>query len=527
VARHDPRRSPPSLPGEGESLRLPFVHETVVHMLGEAAARSPDAEALVCRGERLTYGAYWRAVLAFAEELRGRGAAGERVAVLLGNELDTPIACFAAWAAGATLVPLNPAYTAHELGFILADAEPAILVHDDALTDVVGPIAREIGLRHLISRGRCRPASRHEVGELRCALPAPDAPALLQYTGGTSGRPKGVSLNHRAIATNVAQREALLPTVPERDRVLAVTPLFHAYASAMGLLLAAYARAALVILPRYRPELVFEAIARERITLFAGSPTLFHGLMAHEGFATADWSSLRLCYSGSAALPEETLRRWEAATGCPICEGYGQTEAGPVLTYNPQNGVRKPGTVGLPLPLTEVAIVDAETGTRVLPTGKAGEIRARGPQIMTGYRNRPEETAAALRDGWLYTGDIGAFDADGYLSILDRKKEMVVVAGYNVYPREVEEALHAHPAVAEAAVVGRPDAYRGEGLVAYVVPRPGEAGTPEALAEHLAMRLVRYKIPGDIRFVEALPRTSVGKIDKAALRRQAMGDVPG
>jgi long-chain acyl-CoA synthetase len=242
------------------------------------------------------------------------------------------------------------------------------------------------------------------------------------------------------------------------------------------------------------------------------------GLMRHAAFATADLSSLRVCSSGSAALPEDVLRRWEAVTGCPVCEGYGQTEAGPVLTYNPLVGLRKPGTVGHAVPQTEVQIVDPETGTRLLPPGEPGEIRARGPQIMAGYRNRPAETAEALRDGWLYTGDIGTLDADGYLTIRDRKKDMVVTAGYNVYPREIEEALFALPGVADAAVVGVPDDYRGEALAALVV-RADPALTGEAVMAHLGDRLTRYKWPREVRFLDALPKTAVAKTDKAALRR--------
>ncbi|HEV2605768.1 MAG TPA: long-chain fatty acid--CoA ligase [Microvirga sp.] len=502
---------------------LPFVHATVIHMLRAAALAAPQAEALVCGDERLTYAAYWQSVAAFAKGLEQRGSRGGRVAVLMGNSIDTAIACFAVQAAGAQLVPLNPAYTGHELRFILQDAEPDVMVHETSTGDMVAALTAETGIRHRIEVGpafRLFDAARHNGWVPDVSLPEPDALALLQYTGGTTGRPKGVMLSHRAVATNVSQREALLPTRPD-DRVLAITPLFHSYASAMGLSLAAYAKATLVVLPRYRPQEVIDTVARERISLFAGSPTIFNGLMAHEGFPDADWSSLRLTYSGSAALPEETLRRWEVATGAPVCEGYGQTEAGPVLTYNPQDGVRKIGSVGVPLPGTQVQVVDVESGTRILQAGELGEVRARGPQIMAGYRNRPDETAAALRDGFLYTGDIGTFDEDGYLFIRDRKKEMVIVAGFNVYPREVEETLHAHEAVSEAAVVGRPDPYRGEALVAFVVPRPGRFLDEDILRAHLADRLVRYKLPSTIHFVESLPRTTVGKIDKIALRKAA------
>jgi long-chain acyl-CoA synthetase len=503
---------------------MPRVHPTVVHMLAAAAEDAPDREALVCGTDRLSYAAYARCVAGFARELRSLGAAGERVAVVLPNSADVAVATFAVHAAGAQCAALNPGYTRHELSPILEDARPRI-----AVVEAGGPAddPAMLGAAGVRSVVRIGPGDRRLTawadgsgpGIGPDLLPDPGAPATLQYTGGTTGRSKGVELTHRAVSTNVSQREALLPAVPGGERVLSVAPLYHVYAVAMGLHLAAYARSTLVVMPRYRPDDLLRLLVDERITLFAGNPTLFIGLMASPAFASARFPDLRLCFSGSAALPEETLRRWEAATGVPVCEGYGQTEAGPVLTYNPADGVRKPGTVGVPLPLTEVQVVDAETGTRVLPPGEPGEIRARGPQLMTRYRGLPAETAAALRDGWLHTGDVGEFDADGYLTIRDRLKDMIVSGGFNVYPREVEEALHCHPAVLEAAVIGRPDAYRGEAAEAVVVLREGSVADADELLEHCRGRLARYKVPASVRFAGRLPRTPVGKIDKVALRR--------
>ena len=460
-------------------------HPTVLHMLAAAAAARPQAEALVCGERRLSYGDYLRAVAGFAGELGDRS--GQRVATRLGNSIEACVAAFGVLASGAQHVPLNPLYTEAELQPILADAEPSALITELALSP-----------------------SKQEM-----RLPDPQALALLQYTGGTTGRAKGVNLTHRAIATNVEQREALLPTRPDAERILCVMPLFHSYAMAMGLFLAANCRGALVVLERYRPELLLEAIERERITIFPGSPTLFTSLMAHPRFAATDWSSVHTCYSGSAPLPEETLKRWRDAAGAPVYEGYGQTEAGPVLTFNAPGRV-KVASVGIAVPRTEVQIVDVATGEQILRAGERGEIRARGPQIMQGYRNRPAETAEALRGGWLYTGDVGELDADGFLYVRDRKKDMVIVGGYNVYPREVEEALCAHAAVAEAAVVGGPDPYWGEALHAYVALR-AEA-TQDQLLRHCRERLAKYKIPATLEILDALPRTTVGKLDKPALR---------
>jgi long-chain acyl-CoA synthetase len=501
-------------------------YPTVVHMLAAATTAAPERDALRCAGETLSYRDYAACVAGFAAELAatiGPAVTQARIAVLMTNSIDAAIAIYAVAAAGGQLVPLNPAYTAHELEPILIDADPALIVFDQALEGTVRELAARIGIRHCIAIGDDKRLTAWRGSSLAIDnVPAPETLGLLQYTGGTTGRSKGVNLTHRAVATNVTQREALLPS-DDGERILAVTPLYHSYAMAMGLHLASHCRGTLVLLPRYHPKDVLDLIARERITLFAGSPTLFTGLMGHADFARTDFSSLKLCFSGASALPVETLKRWEDATGCVICEGYGQTEAGPVLTYNPRHRVRKTGSVGITLPWTEVQIVDVETGESVLPVGEAGEVRARGPQIMSGYRNRPEETAAALRDGWLYTGDIGAFDGDGYLFIRDRKKDMAIVGGFNVYPREIEEVLCAHPDVAESAVVAVADSYRGEALHAYVTLKAGTTTDADSLLAYLKERLTKYKIPARIVTTEAIPKTNVGKIDKVALRAAANG----
>jgi long-chain acyl-CoA synthetase len=498
---------------------------TVLHLLDAACRLVPDRTALICDDTRLSYRTYRACIAALAAELTAGGVRpGDRVVTLMANSADAAIASFAVHAAGAQLVPLNPAYTVAELGPVLADAQPVAILHDDDLgarldaAAPAGPLRLPVGP---VSR-RLTTTTLEDPPAL--VLPQPDWPATLQYTGGTTGRPKGVILTHGAISINVAQREALLPT-RDGEQVLCITPLFHVYAVSMGLYLAANCKGTLHVVRKFDSAQVLRYITDNQIGFLSASPTIFLGLMRDPSFTTADLSSLRVCSSGSAALPEDTLRRWEAVTNCPVCEGYGQTEAGPVLTYNPLAGVRKPGSVGVPVPGTEVQIVDPETGTRVLPPGEIGEIRARGPQIMIGYRNRPDETAAALRAGWLHTGDIGRLDAEGYLTICDRKKDMVVTAGYNVYPREIEELLFALPGVADAAVVGVPDPYRGEALVALVVPADPPPD-PETIRAHLAERLTRYKWPRELRLVSALPKTAVAKTDKAAIRRQLLAEPP-
>lgn len=504
---------------------MPPVWPTVVHMLDDAARRAPDHVALVCGDEQLTYREYAACVGGLAADLARAGLGhGERVVLFMANSLDIAIATFAVQAAGAQVVPLNPAYTVSELRQVLEGAHARGIIYDAAAEAVISQVSSGFDACYSIgtrtgSQRLTRWRDRQDYADA-LPLPDPDTPSTLQYTGGTTGAPKGVSLAHRAVAVNVSQREALLPTRCETERVLAITPLFHVYAVSMGLYLAAYCRSTLVIVARYRPDTVLDEIVRHRITLMSGSPTIFMGLMGYEGFSKADLGSLKLCFSGSSALAEETLRRWEAATGCAVCEGYGQTEAGPVLTYNPYDGVRKIGTVGRPVPQTEIQIVDVQDRDKVLATGEVGEIRARGPQLMSCYYGMPRETAETLHGGWLYTGDIGRLDDDGYLTICDRKKEMAIVSGFNVYPREIEEALFKHPHIRDAAVVGVPDAYRGEALVAYVVT-DGSSVSEQTLLDYLSQHLVKYKWPAKIHLVDSLPNTSVGKIDKKRLRALA------
>ena len=510
---------------------MPRVHATVVHMLAEAAAQAPAGIAVRCDGESLRYDALLRAAAGFARHLAARGIGrGDRVAVLLGNGIEIAVTLYGVHALGAQAVPVNPAYTARELGEILADAAPHCLVAGSAQAEFAAALAAQAGAgTPVLWNEELVAARRRWAGDatltLPVPLPDPGWPATLMYTGGTTGRAKGVDIAHGPMALNVSQREALLPTQAGDERILCVMPMFHSFAMLMCLYSACYARGTLVILPRYHPELVTTALVRERITFFPASPTMLTGLLGYEPFLATRLTDLRLTLSGSAALPVEILNRWQAQTGCRVLEGYGLTEAGPMLSYNPRDGVSKPGSVGLPAPGITLEIVDPDSGARVLVRGEQGEVRARGAQLMTGYRNLPEQTAETLRGGWLYTGDIGELDEDGYLFIRDRKKDMAIVGGYNVYPREIDEVLYSHPEVAEVGAVGVPDAYRGEIVKAYVVPRPGCSPGEEALLAHCRANLAGYKVPARIEFVSALPRTQVGKLDRKALRALATAGV--
>ena len=505
---------------------LPGVFPSVVHALVDAAALSPDHEALVLGEERLDYRDYLRCVAGFSRELDALDLGGCRVAMLMGNSIDICIAMFAIHAARAEAVPLNPIYTAGELLPMLEDAEVSAIVYDEALDETVHFLAGRLGVKHLIAIGETRGRrltewrGRQDVNTLG-GLPAGEDPATLQFTGGTTGRAKGARISHYSLSVNLGQREAILPTRDDVERMLCIMPLFHCYAVSMCLHAMVYRRGTLVILPRYHPREVIDALVHEKITLFGGSPTIFTGLLNYPGFAGTDFSNLYLSSSGSAPLAGHVLSEWERITGTPILEGYGQSEAGPVISFNPLDGVRKPTSVGIPLPETEIQVVDLQTGTEVLGAGQKGEIRITGPQVMRGYRNRPEETAQTLRDGWLYTGDIGELDEEGYLYIRGRKKEMLIVSGYNVFPREVEEVLHLNPGVKEAAVVARTDSYRGELPVAFIVAKMEHGQDEETLRQYCAECLAPYKIPVEFRFVERLPKTVIGKVDKIALAQKA------
>jgi long-chain acyl-CoA synthetase len=308
--------------------------------------------------------------------------------------------------------------------------------------------------------------------------------------------------------------------VDERDRFLTAIPLFHSFGAMACMLVPALVGACSVHLERFRPEAALAAIGRERITIWPGVPGFFAAILAAVRDAAAfDLSCLRLAVTGGAPMPVEVMRRFESTFGCIVLEGNGPTESGPVSYVNPARGPRKPGSVGLPLPGVEVRVVDEREAP--LPPGEVGELCIRGPNVMRGYWNRPEETAAALRGGWLHTGDLGYRDQDGYVFIVDRKTDLILVGGLNVYPREVEEVLTGHPAVAEAAVVGRPDPLHGQRVVACVVLRPGAAATPGALAGWCRERLAAYKCPRRVEILAELPRNPTGKVRKDVLRAEA------
>ena len=503
-----------------DSGGLPRTPVSVVHMLADAARARPEEAAISFEGTRLNYRQYAAAVAALAASWRERVAPGERVALVMQNSLDLAVATFAVHALRAQVVALNPGYSARELSFMLEDAAPSLVVHDQtAKADIAQCFPALPAERVIATSGGSSFAALADQGHaLPQNLPSHDDLATLQYTGGTTGRPKGVNISHRHLAFNLAQREALLPTQYGAETVLCVMPLFHVSAVAMSLHLACYAASELIIHRRFDVSAMLQAIQTQRVTSFSGAPAIYHSLVAHPDLPAADLRSLRSCYSGAAPLPQEILRRWEELTGCPILEGYGMSEAGPCMTYNPARGVRKPGSVGLPVPASELQIVAIDDPSRALARGEVGEIRVRGPHVTSGYRNRPEETAAALRNGWMHTGDIACMDEDGYVFIKGRKHDTINVGGFNVYPREIEEVLLSHPDVQEAAAFGVPHARYGQVVHALVVPHSEADPSVPALLEHCASQLVRYKVPHAIGFAASLPKTSVGKLARGELR---------
>ncbi|MDY7106479.1 MAG: AMP-binding protein [Actinomycetota bacterium] len=495
---------------------------TIVHAFVETARRVPDRAAIIAGGRSITYREYHAAVAGFAHRLATVGVAGGRVALLMPNGIELAVAAMAGMAARAQVAPLNSNYPAMALAPLLADVDATVLVCTAQTEQLARTVADEVGVGRVEVLGPGGLEIDEWVDDPEPALPeplpGPDDPSLIFFTGGTTGVPKGAHHVHTNDMAHARAANTVWPLERDADVVLMVAPNFHIWGFCYAVVSPTYLGATLDYLPEYKPGTILRHIEEHDVTVFAGGPAaLYVGLMANERFATTDFSSLRLCLAGGSPCPEALLTRWEAETGCPIMEGWGMSEGAPI-NCNPIDGPRKPGSVGPVLPRTEIDIVDIETGTRVLPQGEAGEVRVRGPQFISGYRNRPEDNARTFRDGWLHTGDVGRFDEDGYLYLIDRKKEMILVGGYNVYPREIDEVLASHPAVMEAAAVGIPDDFRGETVKACVALDPGaDVGEAELLA-WCSERLVKYKLPTVFEFHDELPKTGPGKIDKLRLK---------
>ena len=516
----------PPVHGAGEA-RPPFA--TVLAMFDHAADTAPDVAALRHADTVLTYAQERAAAGALARRVADRVRPGEVVALLLPNSPGFRVAYLAALKARAVPALLNPLYPAAQLEALLRLADARAVVCAPETHGAVLDLAGRLGDPGVICLGGDVPLAgllaEAAGGADSGAVPGeagPDDVAALVFTGGTTGLSKGVEHTHARLVHAVRRMDWSWPTRARGEVWLPIAPFTHIYGFLQGVLGPVFARAETVIPERFRPEEIVAAMARHGVSVFGGGPpAIYAGLLAAANLGGSDLSELRVCPAGGAPFPVELMERWRRATGCEIHEGYGMTEMAPISGTNELTGVR-PGSAGKPAPGVEVQVVDLETGARVLPPGERGEVRVRGPHMMAGYRGRPEETARVMREGFIHTGDIGHLDADGFLFVTDRKKDVVFVKGFNVFPREVEEAIHALPAVAAVGVVGVPDARTGgERLIAFVVPREGRALAAEEVAAHCAARLVAYSRPSEIRVVDRLPATGAQKLDRLALRRVA------
>ena len=489
--------------------------------LGEDNVRTfGEYPALAFEGRELTNLDQQRAANRLAHALRRMGVSpGDRVVVLLPNCPEVLQAYGAILKVGAVIAPVVSLLGPAEVRHILAHAEPRVVITAPELSDRIegwrGPV--------ILVGGEGPAALNYETllaGEpdsLELMERAPGDIAVILYTAGTTGQPKGVALSHRNLLAN-ARAAASLYELDREQWALAVLPLSHSYGLTVmnaGNILGTRA----VLLRWFNPELVLGTIQQYRVQQMAGVPTMFVYLLNYPEADRFDTSSIRLWGSGAAPLPVEIVEPFEKKFGGRLLEGYGLTEAAPVVSAHRYSGQRKVGSVGQPIPGVEVTIRDDDD--RALPADEVGEVAVRGENVMVGYYKMPEETARTIRQGWLRTGDMGRLDRDGFLYIVERKKDLIIRGGFNIYPREVEEVLYAHPKVAEAAVVGRPDPLMGEDVLAFVVARRGETATPEEIVAFCQERLAKFKCPKDVRVVESLPKSPIGKILRKELRAMA------
>jgi len=453
---------------------------------------------------QLTYAQVAQRVDAVAEQFAARGVGrGDVVAIMLPNRVELLIALMAAWRLGAAATPINPVFTPNEASYQIADSQASLLVTTDATADY-GILSIPVG-----------DLATEPTGPVRAISPSLHDLALLIYTSGSTGRPKGVMLDHANLVAMAASIGGAMG-LTGADHCLLVLPLFHVNAICVSCLAPMAVGGQVTVLSRFAPDRFLEAVQRYRPTYFSAVPTIYARLAEQPEDAGPDVSSVRFAVCGAAPVSKELLGRIENRYGFPIIEGYGLTEGTCASTVNPVDGVRKPGTVGIALPGQTVATM-AEDGS-LTPVGVAGEVVIKGENVMRGYLHRPDATAATLAGGWLHTGDVGVLDEDGYLSIVDRIKDMIIRGGENIYPKEIESVLGRHEGVLEAAVVGLPHEVYGEVPVAYVVAHPDAVVTEAQLLELCKANLTKIKLPVAVHLVDELPKNAVGKIDKPVLR---------
>ena len=543
---------------QGIQHQITVPNAPLYSLVDEAAANHPENLACIFHDFQMTYAELQEFSEKVAANLHAQGIKkGDRIALMLPNLPQTYIAFWGILKAGAVLVMINPLYMETELMQLLQDSGARFMIATDAAWSKLAPLREKIAVEkffittpdemsHLpvsamppcqteanpnapqvpYNNADIQPFQNLTSGTARhsepVANPASDM-ALLQYTGGTTGVPKGVILTHTNLLTNTLQTaEWLCSLRGGKNVVAALLPLFHVYGLQVALLVPAALSAAALPIPRYEPGELLRLFIAHKVTLFPGAPSVYLSLLQHKETKNYDLSSLKIAISGSAPIPAETFTAFETLTGSKLIEGYGLTESSPITHLTPADGKRKFGSIGLPLPNTEARIVDMDLGVLELPPNKLGELIVRGPQVMQGYYNKPDETATALRNGWLYTGDIAYMDEEGFFYIKDRKKDMVIVGGYNVYPREIDEVLLSHPDVKEAVATAVMHPTRGEILKAYVVLKDGKTLTKPEVLSYCRKKLANYKVPRQVEFREFLPRAITGKILRRTLQDEEM-----
>jgi len=524
---------------------------TMAERLSHVAARYPGRVAFIYMGKRITYQEYEGLVNRFARALADLGVKkGDKVAMLLPNVPQMVIANHAVYRIGAVTAMNNPLYTERELAHQLDDSDATVLVTLDLLLPRALKLKAETKIRTIITchisdylpfpkkqlfpyvkkamfrKVESQPGV-HQFMDLIGKYPDTpvenkarwDALAALIYTGGTTGVSKGVMLTHANISSVVQQFSAWFPDLKDTyENLLGIYPVFHSAGYSVGQNLPIWNGWCCTLVPRPEPGAIVEMLSKFKPTFLPGVPTIYTGLLRNDKFRKMNLSFVKGYFGGAAPLPEDTLSQLRQLHGAIIYDVYGATENTAFATVTPWGGKVKIGTVGVPLPGTDIKIVDLDTGTRELPPKEAGEICIKGPQVMSGYYKKPEETAQSLRDGWFYTGDIGFFDEDGYLTISDRKKDMICASGFNVYPKEVDEILFSHPKILEACCIGVPDEYRGETVKAYIVVQSGETLTEQEVIAYCKGKMTGYKVPAQVEFVDQLPKSAIGKIMRREVR---------
>ncbi len=534
---------------------IDYPSQSLYQLFQKAAQTYEQQPAVHFMGRELSYGELATQVESMASALTELGVTkGDRVAIHLPNSTQFPIAFFAAHAIGAVVVPCNPLYVAREMEYQLKDSGAETIITLTRFYKMIKDIQPNTNLKNVIvsnikdyfpgflsflytvakekkegDRVEIAPEDykftdlikKHEGKKPPAVEVLPEDRAVFLYTGGTTGVSKGAVLQHRNLVANMYQVKSWCTDYHDGKEVaLGVLPFFHSYGLTTVLNLGLLSGGKLVLLPRFVLEDVLKTIDKQKPTLFPGVPTIYVAINNAPDLSKYDIKSIRICISGAAPLPVEVQQQFEKNTGGRLVEGYGLSETSPVTHANPVYGKRKPGSIGLPMPDTEFKIVDVEVGDRELPIGEVGELCIKGPQVMEGYLNMPDENAQAIRNGWFFTGDIAKVDEEGYTYIVDRKKDMVIAGGFNIYPRDIEEVLYTHPKIMEAAVAGINDPYRGETLKAYIVLKEGESMTEEEVTEYCKANLAAYKVPKLVEFRDELPKTMIGKILRRMLREE-------